>query len=112
MIALLGRYGLVLLSLLTATSLQAASLTVTTMNVEFYGLNNDNAQRDPAINEYLDENDLRSDVMVFQEIVDVERLKEKIVGPDYTCISYESRAHGHQHVVVCHRPTVQFERAE
>lgn len=109
MLAPLGRVGLILLLLAGASP--ARALTLTTMNVRFYGLNADEA-REPALNRYLDENSLRADVMVFQEIVDVERLKTKVVGPAYSCVSYESTAQGHQHVVVCHKTTLAFVKAQ
>lgn len=108
MLALLGRTGLILL-LLGASPLQAA-VSLTTMNIRFYGLNAEE-NREPELIRYLDDNALWSDVMVFQEIVDVARLQEKVVGFGYTCVSYASEASGHQHVVVCHKPTLRFEKA-
>lgn len=110
MSALLSRYGFILLVLLGASPVQAA-ISLTTMNIRFYGLNAEE-NRDPAINRYLDANGLRSDVMVFQEIVDVERLETKVVGLGYACTSYDNPARGHQHVVVCLKSTYRFEQAQ
>ena len=108
MLALLGRTGLILL-LLCAAPLQAA-VSLTTMNIRFYGLNAEE-NREPELIRYLSDHALWSDVMVFQEIVDVLRLQSKVVGFGYACVSYASDAPGHQHVVVCHKPTLRFEKA-
>ena len=95
----------------------ATTLSVTTLNLKYFGLNGspDNQPsdeaRDPTINAYLDQNRLRSEVMVFEEIVDVPRLESGIVGPDYNCTSYDNPSEIHQHVVVCVKSGLRFDLA-
>lgn len=117
MAALSGLRRLVLLLLMISSPAQAA-ISFTTLNIRFYGLYSEEDQRDQegetrdaTINAYLDANALRTDVMVFQEIVDVDRLKRNIVGFGYSCFTYSSRQSKHQYVVVCHKPKLRFEKA-
>lgn len=89
-----------------AQSAEAAPLTVTTFNIKFFGVNGnpDNAPgsetRVATIRDHLTRENLWTDVMVFQEIVDVDLLKRSVLGNGYRCESYDG-IEGHQHVVIC-----------
>lgn len=90
-----------------------APLSITTFNIKYFGLNGDpessaTESRADAIREHLSRERLFTDVMVFEEIVDVEMLKRDVVGPAYTCRSYDHPNPEHQHVVVCVRGEFVF----
>ena len=93
----------------TAYSQPQVSLSFTNFGLEWYGLNGDmNGQpgsetRDDAIRNLIENERLWSDVMVFQEVVDVPRLQANITRDAYHCTSYDDADSRHQHVVVCVR---------
>lgn len=95
----------------------ASSLSFATFNIRWYGLNGDamgetgSESRDESIRQHLVDNELLTDVLAFQEIVDVEGLKE-VVGSDYSCESYDHVQPRHQHVVVCVKSPLRFVKAE
>ena len=122
MFKLLGCVGLCLGILLkTAPAAHAAvtakTLTFTTFNIRWYGLNGDamgetgSEARDKTIREHLIDNQLLTDVIAFEEIVDVDGLK-RLIGDDYSCESYDHVQPRHQHVVVCVKSPLQFVTAE
>jgi len=86
---------------------KGTTLTLMSFNVEWYGLGGDmtgkpaDEYRDKTINEYVEIHAERADVMAFNEIVDVPRLKKVITGKGYQCESYEHNNSHHQHVVLC-----------
>lgn len=94
---------------------QAAEISFTTFNIRWFGTagtqQGDPAKedRDPWISEFLYRRTQigYSDVIAFQEIVDVPRL-QKIVKT-HKCTSYEHRDPRHQHVVICVRTPLRFE---
>ena len=91
----------------------AEDISITTFNIKFYGLNGvfggpaGSETRDSKIKAHLNRHQLWTDVMVFQEIVDVDALKT-LVGTDYLCKSYEHSDKSHQHVVLCHKKKFTF----
>ena len=50
------------------------------------------------------------DIIVFQEIVDIIRLKENVLQNKFKCRSYFHRDTKHLHVVVCYKPEFTFSR--
>lgn len=82
--------------------------TITTFNIRFFGLHADET-RDPYIQTFLKDSVPASDIIVFEEIVDVPRIKA-ILPADWDCLSYENASPSHQHVVVCHSARFQFSR--
>jgi endonuclease/exonuclease/phosphatase family metal-dependent hydrolase len=85
------------------------NLTFTMFNIKYYGLNGDHdgtqgsETRNAAIKDHLTRNNLWTDVMAFEEIVDVRALKRDITGERYSCESYDHNDSRHQHVVLCVR---------
>lgn len=99
----------VFLGIFTLASSPAAALTITTLNVKWFGLNGSldgelgSETRVDSIKAHLKDNDLLADVIAFEEVVDVELLQAKVLGTRYACHSYEHFDSRHQHVVVCHK---------
>lgn len=98
---------LLLIFLLISATLHARELTITSFNIRYLGLGGEPAGtiedefRIPWIQTFMRENNLFSDVIIFQEIVDKQKVKE-ILPVDYTCESYKSSQENHQHVVICY----------
>ena len=82
--------------------------TITTFNIRFFGLHPDET-RDPFIQSFLKDSVPSSDIIVFEEIVDVPRIKN-ILPSDWDCLSYENASPSHQHVVICHSARFKFSR--
>ena len=74
--------------------------TITTLNIKWYG-NKAKEPRDKTLKKFIREKLSYSDGILFQEIVDVERLKTKVMGKDYNCYNYAINNAGHQSVVLC-----------
>lgn len=89
----------------------AQAFTLTTINLEWFGLNGTEA-RGGSIRRHLEAERLFSDVMVFEEIVDVARLEREVVGRSYQCQSYDRSASNHQHVVLCVKEPLRLELAD
>lgn len=95
-----------LLFILTSTPLQA--LTVTSLNIEWYGRGgsidgqHQDEYRDSRLKEFLLQEKILSDVYVFQEITDPERLSELLKS--FECRTYDNIQKRHQYVVICTRP--------
>lgn len=91
-------------------------LRITSLNIRWYGLggylegNPDKEKRDDTIREFLTKYVPASDVMIFEEIVDVERLEKKILGSKMKCISYDHQDPKHQFVVICLDKKYSFKR--
>jgi endonuclease/exonuclease/phosphatase family metal-dependent hydrolase len=96
-----------------AEDISTQDISITTFNIKFYGLNGvfggqaGSETRDNKIMAHLTKYQIWTDVMIFQEIVDVERL-ETMVGSNYSCKSYDHQDRTHQHVVLCHKKTFSF----
>jgi len=95
--------------------LQASALTVSSFNLQFYGLGGNmrgrpgNEYRDPHIRDFMEKNLFQSDVILFQEIVLVDQLKQKLIPPEYACETYgKRRGEFHQYLVACVKKPWQF----
>ncbi len=82
-------------------------LTVTSYNLRWYGLGGDlngspdQESRDEAFQSFLNRGVPASDVYVFEEVVDKDRLELEVVPEGYECISYDHSGEKHQFVVMC-----------
>ena len=87
----------------------AKKVSVTTFNIRYYGLGGSmkgtpaQEKRDATLKEFIGRYVPQSDLFVFQEIVDVNRLVNKVLPPNFECISYKHADPKHQHVVLCHK---------
>jgi endonuclease/exonuclease/phosphatase family metal-dependent hydrolase len=95
------------------------AITITSLNIKWFGLNGEmsndpgNEERAPSIRKYLSETGLlASDVLIFQEIVDVGLLESKVVGRSHVCQSYDNENAKHQHVVICVKSKYKLEAAD
>lgn len=85
----------------------ADGLTVTSFNIKWYGIGgrirgrSKDERRDHILSKFFREKLSRTDVFVFQEIVDTKRLAKLV--PNYLCSSYKKRNPRHQHIVICAR---------
>lgn len=99
---------LALLILFISTNTIAKNLTITSFNIRFYGFGGEYSGsltdefRDDWLSEYMKKNNIMSDVIVFQEIIDKNRLR-KLLANNYNCISYKNDQKNHLHVVICYR---------
>lgn len=107
MIRILTQLALALvLSLSTAA---AAELRFSTFNIRWYGLGGSGEgvpgrePRDSYLKRFVERALGESDVIAFQEIVDVARLKREVLGKEFKCVSYAHPRPTHQHVVLCYR---------
>lgn len=64
-----------------------------------------------SIRKHMTEHALMTDVLAFEEIVDVKLLAEGVLEKRYNCYSYNHKDPDHQHVVVCVKPHLKFEKA-
>ena len=85
-------------------SIQANALTVTSLNIEWFGRGGiisgsvADEYRIQRLRDFLLNQLPASDVLVFQEIIAVDLLQDSF--PEYDCKTYAPRAN-HQHVVMC-----------
>lgn len=108
------KISFILIFLLSFPTLRASessklSFTITTFNIKFFGYHPETEQRDPHLKIFLKNSVPASDIIVFEEIVDVPRLKN-ILPSQWQCLSYPAPYEGHQHVVLCHSPRFKFMR--
>jgi endonuclease/exonuclease/phosphatase family metal-dependent hydrolase len=96
---------------LTAASALAEPISISTMNIEFYGSKGNPDSRDATIREFFTMEGIGPDVFAFEEIVDVDGLEKNLLQNRYKCHSYDHSNRGHQHVVVCVRNGFIFEIA-
>lgn len=92
------------------------SLSITTFNVKYFGINGNPSSTTPesrvdTLKDHLARNHLTTDVMVFEEIVDVDMLKTQVLGRGYNCRSYNNSAPQHQHVAICYKSEFTLENA-
>ena len=106
-----------LFAILLSTGLAAnagPTLRFTTFNVEWYGLGGDlngspsDETRDPHLRDLLQNKIPASDVIAFQEIIDLKRLQANVLPKGWTCLTYEHADAKHQHVAICARPGLQL----
>ncbi|MFA6236698.1 MAG: endonuclease/exonuclease/phosphatase family protein [Bacteriovorax sp.] len=108
------KISFILIFILSFTCLKASesaqlNFTITTFNIKFYGYHSEQEKRDPFLQTFLKDSVPASDIIVFEEIVDVPRLKN-ILPSQWSCLSYPTPYEGHQHVVLCHSPRFKFMR--
>lgn len=90
---------------------ESQSITVTTFNIRFYGLGGSmkgtpqDETRDADLKKFIANYIPETDLFVFQEIVDVNRLVQKVLPKNFECISYDNNNPRHQFVVLCHKTT-------
>lgn len=112
-----GRVVLILNCLLFSTP-RASAFTITSLNLEWFGRNgNPLAQtnqesRVASMRQHLQSAGLMTDVLAFEEVVDLDLLKNELVGRNYRCISYQRSDANHQHVVLCAKVPYQLVRAD
>jgi endonuclease/exonuclease/phosphatase family metal-dependent hydrolase len=121
--------GLLLLAFFSAASTDVyarvspggkGQLTVTQFNLRWFGerkidgadlTENTEENRLPMIRKHMTDHHLFTDVLVFEEIVNVKLLAEGLLERQYYCVSYAHKDPQHQHVVVCVKPNLRFEKA-
>lgn len=102
---------LIFLSLNTYSQTQ---LNVATFNIRFFGLGGEMSSlptdeyRDNWITEFTNLTLNDRDVIVFEEIVDVLRLKNILSPLKLNCTSYDHENIKHQHVVICLKDRYEF----
>lgn len=112
-----ARNGMALIVWLISHSVVAKSFTISSFNIQWYGLGGDidgtseKELRDPTIKKYIADHVGHPDVMAFVEIVDVARLQKNIVGNKHKCYSYAHENPKHQHVVICVNKKYKFQSA-
>jgi len=93
--------------------LSAAALTVTSLNLQWFGRGGEiegekaDEYRQKYFQELIQTQLAKTDVFVFQEVVDVAMLEE--ILPLWKCESYERQNLRHQHVAVCARGNISFQ---
>lgn len=96
----------------------ADGLKVSTFNIRWYGLGGtkegspEKETRDRALKSFFRRELSKSDVVAFEEIVDVARLKSEVVGDEFKCASYAHEDPLHQHVVICYRGDYTLSRED
>ena len=104
------------ISLLCSSPAISRPLTVATFNIAWYGLNGnpdneaDTETRDQSLKLFIDRHLSDADVIAFEEIVDVDRLTTNVLGSSRNCVSYNNPDPKHQHVVICVKPNLKFEK--
>ena len=94
---------------------QGNKLRLSTFNIAYYGLGAEAAgslkdeYRDPWLKEFWPKELMESDVIAFQEIIDVPRI-QKLMGGKHQCVSYDHASPKHQHAVLCYRSDYKFEK--
>lgn len=95
-------------------------LTLAQFNLRWFGQKkaegNDNKEvieetRVASIRKHMIDSGLMADILAFEEIVDVKLLADGLLERRYTCHSYNHKDPEHQHVVVCVKPHLKFEKA-
>lgn len=85
----------------------ASSLKITTFNLRWYGLGGEisgqrsDEYRDPFITEFLSTKYINTDIFLFQEVIDTERLGQLMNGLGHHCVSYRHEQFNHQHLMIC-----------
>lgn len=112
---LITTLAILTLSFLFQSVAFAKVIRVTSFNVEWYG-----SKGGPKVNPKHRDRKLRSflnqygynqhEVLVFQEIVDMKRMKERVLQDKYECTSYDSSRKNHQHVMICYSKDYQLNR--
>ena len=104
------------IALSAPTEPAASSIRATTFNIRWFGLGGtmegspSDERRDQSIREFLSTNVLPTDVIAFEEIVDVARLRG-LLPTGWTCVGYTHSAAKHQHVELCTSPRFTLAKA-
>lgn len=94
------------------------SLSLSEINLNWFGLNGspNNAlgseTRTASIRQFFLANHLLTDVMVFEEIVDLKLLQSSVLNNEYACHTYDRADPKHQHVVICHTAKFRLDPAD
>ena len=94
------------------------SVSFTEFNGSWFGLNGDpnnssgNEQRVPEWRKFLQNNTLLSDVLIFEEIVDINLLTSSVLNDKYTCQTFTRSNPKIQHVVICVKPQLRLDVAD
>lgn len=105
--------GTLLFCLACFDFVEAKVINITTFNVRWFGIGGEytgtkaDEFRDPWIKEFITKKLKKSDVILFQEILDIGRLGI-IVAPDLRCQGYKHPHPRHQNVVLCFKNEWQF----
>jgi exonuclease III len=103
---------------LLVSTATAAPLTVSSFNLQWYGLGGTMRGHPKGYNEYrnyhlkrfMEKHLFHSDVLLFQEVVTVDALQLSVVTPDYQCVTYPGpRPHKHQYIVACVKRALKFD---
>ena len=93
-------------------------ISLVELNGSWFGINGDpnnslgSETRVDTWRKFLQNNALLSDVMVFEEIVDLDLLQNSVLDNQYKCQSYTRPNPKYQHVVICVKPEYRFDIAE
>jgi len=98
-----------------------SQIRITTFNVEWYGLHEPSTPAEPVSEEPVIDRDAslrdfirgelgESDAILFEEIVDFARLKQRVIGDSMDCVTYDHPEPKHQHVMLCFRKGLRFDR--
>lgn len=93
----------------------STTLTFSTFNMAYFGLGGKmsgtpaDEKRDSSFRNFIASEFPQSDVISFQEVVDIERLKANVLPKGWDCITYDHVDPKHQHVVLCVRAGLQFQ---
>lgn len=97
-----------------ARTTPARKLKVATFNIKWFGLGGEmtgdpqDESRDTSLRDFFDEYLADTQIIAFEEIVDVARLERRVLPRAWKCVSYDRANSRHQHVVLCHSPDVEF----
>jgi len=92
----------------------AEKITFTSFNIRWFGLGGEfsglpsDEYRSKWLKEFITNNLATSDVIVFEEIVDVTSLANDVLGQGWACVTYHHPEPRHQHVVLCHKDRFEF----
>ena len=90
------------------------NITFTSFNIRWFGLGGEfsglpgDEYRSKWLKEFITTNLAASDVIVFQEIVDVMALTKDVLAQGWGCVTYDHPEPRHQHVVLCHKDRFEF----
>lgn len=106
--------GCLTIATLAYAETNSTTIRFTTLNIEWFGLGGSihgsahSEHRDQSLKKFISEHMLPSDVIAFQEIVDVPRLT-RLLPEGWHCTSYDRSTNPtHQYVVLCASASYSF----
>ena len=99
-----------------ATAQAIAPIKITSFNIRYFGLGGTmsgtpaDEGRDASLREFMSRNVFPTDVIAFEEIVDVPRL-QRLLPAGWSCITYSHTNPKHQFVVLCAANRFSFQRS-